>query len=108
AHVPRQQLRIDERIRDAGGREMLSGTTDCGGERLFGHPLSVRRRVAVPVTMPRGRIRSNRLGTHRSANERPAMPGIHNDITTAFGNTPLVRLNRVAEGLGATILAKLE
>src|SRR5690606_13992265 len=28
--------------------------------------------------------------------------------TTAFGNTPLVRLNRVTEGLGATVLAKLE
>ena len=36
------------------------------------------------------------------------MPGIHADITTAFGNTPLVRLNRVTEGLGATVLAKLE
>ena len=36
------------------------------------------------------------------------MPGIHPDITTAFGDTPLVRLNRVAEGSGANILAKLE
>lgn len=36
------------------------------------------------------------------------MPGIHSDITTAFGNTPLVRLNRVTEGVGATVLAKLE
>ncbi|WP_193598589.1 cysteine synthase A [Microbacterium sp. YJN-G] len=36
------------------------------------------------------------------------MPGIHSDITTAFGNTPLVRLNRVTEGAGATVLAKLE
>jgi cysteine synthase A len=36
------------------------------------------------------------------------MPGIHNDITTAFGETPLVRLNRVTEGLEATVLAKLE
>lgn len=36
------------------------------------------------------------------------MPGIHSDITTAFGNTPLVRLNKVTEGLGATVLAKLE
>ncbi|MBP3978088.1 cysteine synthase A [Microbacterium sp. BLY] len=36
------------------------------------------------------------------------MSGIHPDITTAFGNTPLVRLNRVTEGLGATVLAKLE
>jgi cysteine synthase len=36
------------------------------------------------------------------------MPGIHPDITTAFGDTPLVRLNRVAEGVQANILAKLE
>lgn len=36
------------------------------------------------------------------------MSGIYPDITTAFGNTPLVRLNRVTEGVGATVLAKLE
>jgi cysteine synthase A len=36
------------------------------------------------------------------------MSGIHSDITSAFGNTPLVKLNRIAEGLGATVLAKLE
>lgn len=33
---------------------------------------------------------------------------VYNDITEVFGNTPLVRLNKVAEGLGATVLAKLE
>lgn len=36
------------------------------------------------------------------------MVGIHSDITSAFGNTPLVRLNRVTEGLGGVVLAKLE
>ncbi|MFN3950445.1 cysteine synthase A [Microbacterium sp.] len=36
------------------------------------------------------------------------MPGIHSDITSAYGDTPLVRLNRVAEGAGGQILAKLE
>jgi cysteine synthase A len=36
------------------------------------------------------------------------MSGIHPDITSAFGNTPLVRLNRIAEGLPGTVLAKLE
>nr|WP_274637921.1 cysteine synthase A [Microbacterium bovistercoris] len=36
------------------------------------------------------------------------MAGIHNDITTAFGQTPLVRLNRLTDGLQATVLAKLE
>ena len=38
----------------------------------------------------------------------PVTHGIHPDITTAFGNTPLVRLNRISEGLPGTILAKLE
>ncbi|MGZ0711284.1 cysteine synthase A (plasmid) [Coraliomargarita sp. W4R53] len=36
------------------------------------------------------------------------MPGIYPDITSTFGNTPLVRLNRVAEGVEGNILAKLE
>lgn len=36
------------------------------------------------------------------------MPGIHPDISSAFGNTPLVRLNRIAEGTDAQVLAKLE
>jgi cysteine synthase A len=36
------------------------------------------------------------------------MPQIYPDITAAVGGTPLVKLNRLTEGLGATVLAKLE
>jgi cysteine synthase A len=33
---------------------------------------------------------------------------IHDDITRCIGNTPLVRLRRIAQGCAATVLAKLE
>jgi cysteine synthase A len=33
---------------------------------------------------------------------------IHSDITSAYGSTPLVRLNALTDGLGAEVLAKLE
>ncbi|HEX5729949.1 cysteine synthase A [Microbacterium sp.] len=36
------------------------------------------------------------------------MPRIHSDITSAFGDTPLVRLNALPDGLGGEVLAKLE
>jgi cysteine synthase len=36
------------------------------------------------------------------------MARINSSITEAFGRTPLVRLNRVTDGAGATVLAKLE
>lgn len=36
------------------------------------------------------------------------MAKIFSDITKTIGNTPLVRINELAEGTGATVLAKLE
>lgn len=37
-----------------------------------------------------------------------AMSAIFEDITKTIGRTPLVRLNRIAEGVQAEVLAKLE
>ena len=34
--------------------------------------------------------------------------GIHNEITECVGNTPLVKLRRVTEGCGATVVGKME
>ncbi|MHB8164316.1 MAG: cysteine synthase A [Methanoregula sp.] len=36
------------------------------------------------------------------------MTKIHDNITATIGNTPLVRLNRITRGAGATVIAKLE
>lgn len=36
------------------------------------------------------------------------MARIYEDVTKLVGNTPLVRLNKLTEGVGATVLAKLE
>ena len=36
------------------------------------------------------------------------MSRIASDVTRLVGNTPLVRLNRLTEGAGATVLGKLE
>ena len=40
--------------------------------------------------------------------QRRQKPKIANNITELIGNTPLLRLNRMAKGLGAEVVAKLE
>jgi cysteine synthase A len=42
------------------------------------------------------------------ARSRRQKPSIANDVTELIGNTPLVRLNRIPESLGAEVVAKLE
>src|SRR5208283_4066826 len=40
--------------------------------------------------------------------EERTVSRIYSDITKTIGNTPLVRINRLTQGLKATVLAKLE
>ncbi len=47
-------------------------------------------------------------GGGTAARKEPAMGGIFDDVTKTVGRTPLVRINRIARGTGATVLAKLE
>jgi cysteine synthase A len=62
--------------------------------------------------MPLETIRNTSTGTDALRNmfheEVSAMGRVFSDITKTVGNTPLVKLNRVVEGIDATILAKLE
>jgi cysteine synthase A len=45
---------------------------------------------------------------HKPHCRSPEMARIYENITQTIGNTPLVRLNRVTQGLEATVVAKLE
>jgi cysteine synthase A len=40
--------------------------------------------------------------------EKTVEKGVRDDITRCIGNTPLVRLRRITQGCGATVVAKLE
>src|SRR3954470_20477595 len=66
----------------------------------------------VLVVTPRSRL-PRRLRLARGPvpirpRAKAVMAGTYSSITEAFGRTPLVRLNRVTEGIDATVYAKLE
>ncbi len=60
------------------------------------------------ATTAKPQTKAVRLRTHTRNSKGFLMAGIHNDISSAFGNTPLVKLNRLTDGSEATVLAKLE
>ena len=59
------------------------------------------------LTIVNFRVPTVREGKSR-IHEGNSMAKIYDNITATIGNTPLVRLNRLPGGAGATVLAKLE
>ena len=83
------------------------------GVELDGGDEEVHVSILPRTPRPSGDVtdrRTVRLGPARGYRRivTDARPRIHSDITSAFGGTPLVRLNRLTEGLDATVLVKLE
>ena len=56
---------------------------------------------------PHGGCTPTRVSPLAHAHKVVSLP-IHDDVTAIVGNTPLVRINRLSAGAGATIAAKLE
>ena len=77
------------------------------GRRLAHLPASAR--LGLADASPRCRLRRRRAGgppqPRRALAERP---GILPDVTAAIGDTPLVALDRLAEGVAPRFVAKLE
>ena len=66
--------------------------------------------MSTPNTLPRQAVQSM-----RTPNDGPALVGgarpmlkVYRDNSLSIGRTPLVRLNRLTQGLKATVLAKIE
>lgn len=105
--MPGEEFGVDDGVGNPCGRQAFGGGAEERREGLIGH--AFQRRVQPGVTKAGAGYCSPRLvPAVTSLRKGFSMPGIHSDITTAFGNTPLVRLNHLTEGLDATVLVKVE
>lgn len=109
-HMADEEVGVDIGIRDAGQGQRVDdlvtqlgdGCGQIGCRRARVHTLECNALRAGPP-------RTYRLiDVADSRRKGPPVPHIYSDITEAVGRTPLVRLNRITDGAGATVLAKLE
>jgi cysteine synthase A len=65
-------------------------------------------RIAVYKKVKKGQINSVRIGRSFAIPRESLTMKIANDITELVGNTPLVKLKKISQGLNASLIAKLE
>jgi cysteine synthase A len=104
----------EEKILRCGGASVarlslarVRGPTLNGGNLLFPGAFGLAANISPEDGMDSS---SNDNMSQNSASQRPGRGRVYDSIVDAFGNTPIVRLNRLPQqrGAKATVLAKLE